>query len=245
MRSLRKWTDLSPLYSNADILTAVEKKLEDLRDDRDRLAAEVELLRELLRTQTAERDKPKIRLLDNPTPAVRIRRVFDNAEKDFFYNSEGVLPLDEIIKWTEGDPRVVTFYDHGPNKIHYTPKTVSEQPPLFKKNGEAVILTNERDSASDELEALNKVLSAEVAALRKAMISALIATRATVDETTSTEFLCLGGDEIKKCIERLTKERDAALKDLWCAEDRWGKDYMWKTWKLSRLLTDEWKKSQS
>jgi len=80
---------------------------------------------------TVSKNEPKIRQMDNPTPAVRVRRVFDNAEKDFFYNSEGVLPLDEITEWSKGEPRVVTHYDHGPNKIHYTPKTVSEQPPLL------------------------------------------------------------------------------------------------------------------
>jgi len=29
--------------------------------------------------------------------------------------------------------------------------------------------------------------------------------------------------------------------DLWCAEDQWGDDYLWKKWDLSKHLTEELK----
>lgn len=62
------------------------------------------------------------------------------------------------------------------------------------------------------------------------------------------EYAAAGFRALAKAREemaRITKERDEALKDLWCAEDQWGEDWLWQKWGLSRLLTEEWKKSQS
>jgi hypothetical protein len=48
-------------------------------------------------------------------------------------------------------------------------------------------------------------------------------------------------DALKLELAKVKEERDALASDLWCAEDQWGTDYLWKKWKLSRLLTDELK----
>lgn len=47
--------------------------------------------------------------------------------------------------------------------------------------------------------------AAEIKALRSAMLSALSATRAKVDGDVSTEWLCLGADEIRACIRRIDR----------------------------------------
>lgn len=49
--------------------------------------------------------------------------------------------------------------------------------------------------------------AAEIEALRSAMLSALSATRAKVEDDISTEWLCLGADEIRLCIRRMDQER--------------------------------------
>lgn len=49
--------------------------------------------------------------------------------------------------------------------------------------------------------------AAEIKALRAAMLSALSATRAKVDGDISTEWLCLGADEIRLCVRRMDQER--------------------------------------
>jgi hypothetical protein len=52
-------------------------------------------------------------------------------------------------------------------------------------------------------------------------------------------------DEIRKLKEDLDKmrlQRNALANALWCAEDQWGDDSLWKKWELSEHLTEELKK---
>jgi hypothetical protein len=54
---------------------------------------------------------------------------------------------------------------------------------------------------------------------------------------------CGGVPALKRRIAELERERNEIASDLWCAEDQWGDDYLWKKWELSRHLTDAIKES--
>jgi hypothetical protein len=82
----------------------------------------------------------KVSSYPNNTKCIRVRRVSDNAEKDFGFDTRDNLQIRQIEEWLNGvEGRVKIFYDQTPNGVNLIQTDNNKQPFITNPNGKVYL----------------------------------------------------------------------------------------------------------